>query len=178
MAGPLDTDSQVREHADVAELTGLLALPGWPEPMRVIVRRQRPHPGRSCPCSRTRTGGATRPSPPTPASAAGVPGGPAPSPARVEDRIRQAEHTGLGRLPSREYAINQAWLACVTLVADLTAWLRLLALPDNLRSCEPKALRYRLLHSPPASPEAPASDNCEYRNPGRGPSTSWAPSPE
>ena len=92
--------------------------------------------------------------------------------------IRQAEHTGLGRLPSREYAINQAWLACVTLVADLTAWLRRLALPDNLRSCEPKALRYRLLHTPPGSPEVPASDDCEYRNPGRGRSTSWGPSPE
>src|SRR4051794_36780331 len=68
--------------------------------------------------------------------------------ARVEDRIRHAKDTGLGRFPSREFAINQAWLQVVTLAADLTAWLRLLALPDPLKTCEPKALRYRLLHVP------------------------------
>ena len=68
--------------------------------------------------------------------------------ARVEDRIRHAEDSGLGRFPSREFAINQAWLQVVTLAADLTAWLRLLALPDTLKTCEPKALRYRLLHVP------------------------------
>ena len=49
--------------------------------------------------------------------------------ARVEDRIRHAKDSGLGRFPSREFAINQAWLQVVTLAADLTAWLRLLALP-------------------------------------------------
>ncbi len=66
----------------------------------------------------------------------------------MEDRIRHAKDSGLGRFPSREFAINQAWLQVVTLAADLTAWLRLLALPETLRSCEPKALRYRLLHVP------------------------------
>ena len=68
--------------------------------------------------------------------------------ARVEDRIRVAKDTGLCRFPSREYAINQAWLALVAIAADLTAWLRLLALPPALASCEPKALRYRFLHIP------------------------------
>jgi DDE family transposase len=41
----LDADGGVREGAQVAELTGLLHLPGWPAGMRVIVRRERPHPG-------------------------------------------------------------------------------------------------------------------------------------
>ena len=68
--------------------------------------------------------------------------------ARVADRIRHAKDSGLGRFPSREFAINQAWLQIVSIAADLTAWLRLLALPATLRSCEPKALRYRLLHVP------------------------------
>ncbi len=27
-------------------------------------------------------------------------------------------------------------------------WLRLIALPENLKTCEPKALRYRFLHVP------------------------------
>ena len=32
--------------------------------------------------------------------------------ARVEDRIRHAKDTGLGRFPSREFAINTAWWEC------------------------------------------------------------------
>ena len=73
---------------------------------------------------------------------------PTPCSSRVEDRIRHAKDSGLGRFPSREFAINQAWLQAVSIAADLTAWLRLLALPDTLKACEPKALRYRLLHVP------------------------------
>ena len=40
-----DTGGQVRPGAWVAEITGLLDLTGWPEGMRVIVRKERPHPG-------------------------------------------------------------------------------------------------------------------------------------
>ena len=40
-----DADGGVREGGDVAELTGLLNLEKWPAGMRVIVRRERPHPG-------------------------------------------------------------------------------------------------------------------------------------
>ena len=38
-------DGEVREHADVVEITDLLDLSGWPDGMRVIVRRKHPHPG-------------------------------------------------------------------------------------------------------------------------------------
>ena len=40
-----DAEGQVRRGAWVAELTGLLDLGDWPAGMRVIVRRERPHPG-------------------------------------------------------------------------------------------------------------------------------------
>jgi Transposase DDE domain group 1 len=40
-----DGDGQVRDGAWVAELTGLLDLSSWPEGMRVIARKERPHPG-------------------------------------------------------------------------------------------------------------------------------------
>jgi hypothetical protein len=68
--------------------------------------------------------------------------------ARVEDCIRDAKDTGMGRFPSRDYRINQAWPTAAAIVADLIAWLRLVALPDQLATAEPKALRYRLLHVP------------------------------
>lgn len=40
-----NSDGEIREGADVTEFTGLLNLDGWPAGMRVIVRRERPHPG-------------------------------------------------------------------------------------------------------------------------------------
>lgn len=40
-----NADRQPRPGAWVAELTGLLDLSGWPRGMRVIVRKERPHPG-------------------------------------------------------------------------------------------------------------------------------------
>ncbi|KAB2855370.1 MAG: IS1380 family transposase, partial [Bauldia sp.] len=40
-----DQDGSVRRNGEVAEVTHLLDLSGWPEGSRVIVRRERPHPG-------------------------------------------------------------------------------------------------------------------------------------
>ncbi|HEU4330112.1 MAG TPA: transposase, partial [Lapillicoccus sp.] len=151
----VDAGGDVREHADVAELTGLLDpkhLGRWPAGMRVLVRREHPHPGAQLSLFEHADGWRYQ------VFATNSHGGPAGqlafldarhrAHARVEDRIRHAKDTGLGRLPSRDFGINQAWLTAVTIAADLTAWLRLLALPDSLRACEPKALRYRLLHVP------------------------------
>ncbi len=63
----------------------------------------------------------------------------------LEDRIKAAKDSGLGRFPSRQYTINEAWLQIVAVAADLTAWLRLLALDGDLAAAEPKALRFRML---------------------------------
>jgi hypothetical protein len=40
-----DGGGEVRDGAWVADITGLLDLEGWPSGMRVIVRKERPHPG-------------------------------------------------------------------------------------------------------------------------------------
>ena len=40
-----DGNGQVRDGAWVADITGLLDLGSWPTEMRVIVRKERPHPG-------------------------------------------------------------------------------------------------------------------------------------
>jgi hypothetical protein len=61
-------DGSLREGADVAELTGMLpelAAHGWPPGMRVIVRRERPHPGAQLTVSDIH-GYRSRPSPPAP----------------------------------------------------------------------------------------------------------------
>ena len=132
----MDADGDVRDGGDVAELTGLLDLTGWPEGIRVILRRERPHPGAQLAFLEARHR----------------------AHARVEDRIRHVKDSGLGRFPSREFKINQAWATAAAISADLVAWLRLLALTDeaagDLAKAEPKALRYRLLHVPgPAHPQ-------------------------
>jgi len=145
----LDADGGVRAGGDVAEVTGLLDLSGWPQGMRVIVRRERPHPGAQLSLFEQRDGWRYQ------AFATNTGTGQLAflearhrAHARVEDRIRHAKDAGLGRFPSREFAINSAWLAATTLAADLVAWLRLLALTGPLATAEPKALRYRLLHVP------------------------------
>ena len=73
---------------------------------------------------------------------------PATAPTRVEDRIRTSKDTGLGRFPSRTFAINAAWLTAVMLAVDLIAWAQTILLHDHsdLARAEPRTLRYRLLH--------------------------------
>jgi hypothetical protein len=148
----IDIDGDPREHAAVAELTGLLPAKlflDYPPGMRVIVRRERPHPGAQLDlieerdgwrytCFATDTGHGQH---------AWLDARHR-SHARVEDRIRTGKDTGLGRFPSKRFAINQAWLVCVLTAIDLFAWAQTILLHDvpDLARAEPKKLRYRLLH--------------------------------
>ena len=147
-----DADGAIREGGDVAELTGLLNLSTWPVGMRLIVRRERPHPGAQLSLFEEADGWRYQ------VIATNTTSGQLAflearhrAHARVEDRIRIAKDSGLGRFPSREFKINTAWLVATMIAADLTAWTRLLAFTGEaavLAGCEPKALRYRLLHAP------------------------------
>ncbi len=147
-----DAEGGIREGGDVAEVTGLLDLATWPPGMRVIVRRERPHPGAQLSLFEERDGWRYQ------AIATNTTTGQLAflearhrTHARVEDRIRHAKDTGLRRFPSREFKINQTWLMLTAVAADLTAWTRLLGCTGDasvLASCEPKALRYRFLHVP------------------------------
>jgi hypothetical protein len=136
-------DGEVRDGADVAEATGLLDLRRWPTGMRVIVRRERPHPGAQLSLLEEADGWRY-----TRVGQLAFLEARHRAHARVEDRIKAAKDSGLGRFPSREYAINQAWLKIVAVAADLTAWLRLLALDGDLAATEPKGLRLKMLHVP------------------------------
>jgi len=144
-----NADGDVREGGDVAEITALMDLSGWPAGMRLIVRRERPHPGAQLSLFEEADGWryqvvATN----TPVGQLAFLEARHRAHARVEDRIRHAKDSGLGRFPSRDFAINTAWAQLAAISADLIAWLRLLALTPDLAKAEPKALRYRLLHVP------------------------------
>ena len=67
--------------------------------------------------------------------------------AHVEDRVKAVKQTGMGRFPSREFAINAVWLQLALTAADLIAWTQTILLDGELAKAEPKKLRYRLLHT-------------------------------
>jgi Transposase DDE domain group 1 len=149
-ADAVDADGSHRDGAGLAEITGVLparCLAGYPARTRVIVRRERPHPGAQLDAFEERDGWRYT------AFATDTAFGQLAhldarhrAHARVEDRIRCAKDTGLDHFPSRSFAINSAWLTVVMLAVDLIAWTQHLLLHGHLARAEPKTLRYRLLH--------------------------------
>ena len=144
-----NADGDPREGADVAEITGMLDLTGWPKGMRVIMRRERPHPG-----ARLRfddVGGYRLTAFATNTRRGRLPGLELRHRlrARCEDRIRCAKDTGLGSFPLQGLAANRIWCQIVALAHDLLAWSQLLALPGHrARRWEPRTIRLRLMHIP------------------------------
>ena len=156
----LDADGRPRKDAHVAELTGLLRAstgPGgqttdqlatWPDDLRVIVRREPIPAGMQVSLFEQHDGHRYQ------LIATNTPGGQLQRlearhrvHARVEDGVRTAKATGLRRLPSKSWGINQAWCQVVALAVDLLAWTRHLTLDGDLARAEPKRLRYTLLHT-------------------------------
>ena len=158
----LDNDGTPREGAQIAELTDWMPAPvkptrspatygpqEWPPGMRVIARRERPHPGAqlrltdhngwriTCFATNTRGTGWTLPTLQVRHRQR----------ARCEDRIRCLKDTGLRNLPFHNYQTNRIWLEVVALAADLIAWTQTLAFDDHqpARRWEPKRFRFRLL---------------------------------
>ena len=130
--------------------------------MRVIVRKERPHPGAQLrltdPDGHRYTAFATNTRP----------GGPHRQladlelrhrrRARAEDRIRAAKDTGLSNLPLHGLDQNRIWRAIVALACEITAWTQMLALTEHpARRWEPKRLRLRIFSLPAqTSPVTPA----------------------
>jgi hypothetical protein len=140
-----DGDGQVRDGAWVADVTGLLELASWPAGMRVIIRKERPHPGAQLRITDADGHRVT-------AFATNTTRGQLADlelrhrrRARCEDRIRVAKDTGLMNLPLHDFAQNQIWCAIVALAVELTAWMQMLTLTGHdARRWEPKRLRLRL----------------------------------
>ncbi|WP_411089730.1 IS1380 family transposase [Streptomyces sp. 061-3] len=139
----VEPDGEIRGGAWVAELAGDV-LQGWPEGMRLIVRKERPHPGAQL---RFTDADGLR----LTAFATNTTGIPIAAlelrhrqRARAEDRIRAARATGLRNLPLHKTAQNQIWLEIVQIALDLLAWMPMLALTSETRRWEPRRLRLRL----------------------------------
>lgn len=146
----VNQDGTIRDGAEVAELTGMVDLSGYPAGTRIIVRRERPHPGAQLSLFDADEG-LRHQAFLTDTPFAG--GGSAQflevrhrGHAIVEDHIRTGKDTGFGRFPSRRFAVNAAWLELSLAAIDLLAWTRVLLLDGDLAMAEPKKLRYRLLH--------------------------------
>ena len=140
-----DPEGQVRDGAWVAEATGVVDLADWPAGMRLIVRKERPHPGAQLRFTDrdglrltalvTNTGRGQLPDLELRHRRR----------ARCEDRIRVAKDTGLANLPLHGFDQNRIWCALVQLAMHLTAWLQMLAFAEHpARRWEPKRLRLRL----------------------------------
>ena len=142
----LDQDGSPRTNGEVSQITDQVDLSAWPEGCRLIVRRERPHPGAQL--SFTDHDGyrfqaiLTDQTDPDIA----VLECRHRQHAHVEDRIRDDKDTGLSKFPFKEFQLNEVWLEIVALAHDLIVWTQALALTGELAKAEPKRLRYRLLH--------------------------------
>jgi nucleotide-binding universal stress UspA family protein len=145
----IDADRELRDGAEIAEITHLIDLSAYPDGTRMIVRRERPHPGAQLSLFDTIEGLRHQvfiTDTPRPACSVQLLELRHRSHARVEDRIRCGKDSGFGRFPSRQFAINAAWLELALVGIDLLAWTRTLLLDGEHALAEPKKLRYRLLH--------------------------------
>ena len=142
----LDQDGSERTNGEVAEITDSVDLTGWPEGSRLIVRRERPHPGAQL--SFTDHDGYRFQAILTDQidSDIAVIECRHRQHAHVEDRIRDDKDTGLSKFPFKEFALNEVWSQIVMLAHDLIVWTQALLLDGELAKAEPKRLRYRLFH--------------------------------
>jgi hypothetical protein len=152
-----DGDGNPREGAQVAELTGWMPATArtggtddWPPGMRIIARRERPHPGAqlrltdqhgwriTCFATNTAKGSGWRLADLETRHRLR---------ARAEDRIRGLRDTGMRNLPLYGFGQNQIWLEIVALATDLLVWMQTLAFDHHepARRWEPKRLRLRVL---------------------------------
>jgi hypothetical protein len=142
----LASDGSERENGQVAEITEDVDLALWPTGSRLLVRRERAHPGAQL--SFTDHDGHR--------FQATLTDQPDPDIQLLERRQRQRAHaethirndkdTGLRNMPFRDFEHNRVWLMLVGIAHDLIVWTQRLLLTGQLARCEPKRLRYRLLH--------------------------------
>jgi Transposase DDE domain group 1 len=143
----VEVDGARRDGAQVVELTDFVNLDAWPEATRLIVRRERPHPGAQLSLFDTVEGFrhtafiTNQPD----ADIAGLELRQRQR-ARAENVIRDAKATGLANLPFDDVVNNDVWMQLCFTANDLLAWSQRLGCTGQLRRATPKTIRHRLLH--------------------------------
>ena len=142
----INQDGQPREGAWVTELTGLVNLDSWPAGTRLICRRERPHPGAQLSftdvdghrfqCFITDQDGQDIAA--LEACTASTP--------RSRTASRRSRRPAPGTSRSTPFTANAAWFELALCAHDITVWTQLLTLDGEHQICEPKRLRYRILH--------------------------------
>jgi hypothetical protein len=142
----IDQDGQQRDGAWVTELTGQVNVPDWPEGTRLICRRERPHPGAQL--SFTDLDGHRFQCFITDQTDQDIAALEAlhRQHAQIEDRVKTLKATGANYLPFHEFAANAAWFELALTAHDVMVFTQLLTLDGEHQICEPKRLRYRILH--------------------------------
>jgi hypothetical protein len=156
----LRQDGEVQEGYAIAELTGLNTRTGWPEGMRLLVRRVKPsgRHAKKLTAFEERTGWKYSVVATNIRHMRGIPGSHQPqfldvlarSHATVEDRVRVDKAMGLRNLPSKSWEAKLSWMLTANIGHDLDCWVRLLALHDaeDLALAEPATMRHRLYGVP------------------------------
>jgi hypothetical protein len=155
-------DGKWEDTAQVAELTGLSArLEGWPDGVRLIVRRTRPsrrHAKKLTEYEKT-SGWRYQVTATNITRMAGVPGSHHPwfidvlyraRGGAAEHGVRTGKAMGLSKLPSKCWNVNAAWMLAANIANDLHTYTRLLGFPGHrdLERATPDTMRFRILHLP------------------------------
>jgi hypothetical protein len=143
----VEADGTQRDGAWLVELSDLIEH-HWGDGVRVIARRERPHPGAQLTLFDTAEGFRHQVfiTDQTGTDIAVLELGHRHR-AHVENRIRAAKDTGLRNLPCDDFVRNEAWLQLVLIAQDLHAWAQQLCFEGELAVAEPKKLRHRVWHA-------------------------------
>jgi hypothetical protein len=167
---------QRRDGAEVVELTDFVNLDAWPAGTRLIVRRERPHPGAQLSLFDTIEGFRHT------AFITNTTGYDIAAlelrqrqRARAENVIRDAKATGLANLPFDDIVNNDVWMQLCFTANDLLAWAQHIGCTGQLRRATPKTIRHRLLHV--AARITPTGRRSASTVTGPGPASCSTPSP-
>jgi len=142
----IEADGEPRDGAEVADLTDFVNLSTWPTGTRLIVRRERAHPGAQLSLfddieGRRHTAFITNQC------------GQAPvlelahrQRGAAEDVIRDLKACGYNNWPSEDIVNNQAWALCSAMAFNLLSRAQRLTLAGRYQTATPKTIRHRLLH--------------------------------
>ena len=142
----IEADGSVRDGAEVADLTDWVDLSSWPTETRLIVRRERAHPGAQLSLfddiegMRHTAHITNQPGEAEMLELAHRQRGAA------EDVIRDLKVCGYDNWPSQDIVNNQTWALLAAMAFNLLSRAQRLTLTGPYRTATPKTIRHRLLH--------------------------------